>query len=421
VAYAVAVVGGMLTGSALSSCEDDVQVCEGPACGAGGEGGATIQGACPDSGVLHGPWALHFDETSVLVRWDACAPSSTDIVVEPEAGGAPLMFSGEQTASDVRTSYSLINGVPPDLPGVYYRTEVEVSGLAPSQCYRYTLDADSGRSGRFCTARAAGDPFRFFAVGDTNPSVGDTSGVLEHSLAEPVDFTIHLGDIQYYASVFESWHTWFPAMAPMLRAGAFQPSVGNHEYEIDFEFQDYYARLFGGAGYDSPAVEYYRFQSGGVWFFSLSTEEDLDVGSPQALWLENQIIDAAAKPGYRFGVVYFHKPMITLSEYSQDVGAREHFKPIFEQYGVKLVMQGHVHGYERFVDGAITYVVSGGGGAALHDLFASVADRPAEAAMRQAVAETYHGTLIEVDDSEIRGRAVGADGSELDSFVIPLP
>ena len=53
-------------------------------------------------------------------------------------------------------------------------------------------------------------------------------------------------------------------MRPLLRQGAFMPSVGNHEYELDYEFQDYYERLFGGAGFDSSAVEYYRFQSGDV-------------------------------------------------------------------------------------------------------------------------------------------------------------
>lgn len=406
----------------LSSCSDD-EPCEGGDCGGGGgttsEG--TIQAACPESGVLHGPWALHFDETSVIVRWDGCAESSTEIVVEPEDGGPAMTFSGEQTASDVQTTYDLIAGVPPDLPGVYYRSEVVVSGLSPSSCHRYTLAADSGRSGRFCTARSAGDSFKFFAIGDTNPAVGDTAGVFTHALPEDIDFTIHLGDIQYYQSVFDSWAAWFPAMAPLLRQGAFQPSIGNHEYENDFEFQDYYERLFGGAGFSSDVVEWYRFQSGGVHFFSLSTEADLDAGSPQADWLEAAIADAAGTPGYRFGVVYFHKPMMTLSDYSQKSGARAYFAPIFASNDIKLVMCGHVHGYERFVDGDITYVVSGGGGALLHDLDARAADRPAEAALRQTASSTYHGTVIEVTTSEIIGTATSHEGEELDRFTIPLP
>ena len=406
----------------LLACKDDTTKGTPTGTSAGtpsGTGGGGAGPACPESGVLHGPWAMRFDETSIRVRWDACAPSSTEIVVEPEGGGEPVTFQGEQAAADVQTSYDVINGVPPDLPGIRYRTEVAVNGLQAGSCYRYQLAADSGRRGRFCTAKAAGAPFKFFAVGDTNPSVGDTTGVLDH-MPSDVDFTIHLGDIQYYASVFESWATWFPDMQPLLRQGAFQPSIGNHEYEIDFEFQDYYERLFGGAGFDSPVVEWYRFQSGGVWFFSLSTEADLDAGTDQANWLEAQLADAASQPGYRFGVVYFHKPMMTLSEYTQKKGERLHFDPIFRQHGVRLVMCGHVHGYERFVDGELTYIVSGGGGAALHDLDVTADERPEEASKRVASSSTYHGTVIEVLADSIHGTAIGHDGRTLDDFTIDL-
>jgi acid phosphatase type 7 len=388
--------------------------------GAAGEGGGLPPLDCPESGVLHGPWSLHFDETSVVVRWDACAPSSAEISVEPEGGGDALVFTGEQSASDVTTSYAFLEGVPPDLPGVYYRTEVVATGLTAGSCYRYQLAADSGRRGRFCTAKPAGAPFKFMAIGDTNPAVGDTAGVLDHTLDDSIDFSLHLGDVQYYASVFDSWAHWFPEMAPLLEQGAFQPSVGNHEYERDNEFQDYYERLFGGAGFDGT-TEHYRFQSGGVWFFSINSEDEFKAGTPQAEWLEEQIVDAAGRPGYRFGVVYFHKPMMTLSDYAQQSSERQHFDPIFRANGVKLILSGHVHGYERFVDGDLTYVVSGGGGALLHDLDVSIDDRPEQAMLRQASAKEYHATLIEVGETEIHGSAVSNEGDVIDDFVIPLP
>jgi acid phosphatase type 7 len=426
---------GLGVAAALPSCGSAVD-CSGPQCGevsssstagaAGAGGGVAID--CPKSGVLHGPWSLHFDEKSARVRWDACAPSSAALSVTPESGGAATTVTGTQTVAHVLTSYDTLKNVPPDLPGTYYTTEVNVTGLEPSRCYKYQLVADPARKGRFCTARKAGDPFVFLAMGDTNPAIGDTDGVMASVLgglagdapfAARPDFTAHLGDMQYYASLFESYATWFPAMAPLFEAGALQPAVGNHESEKDHEFDDYYTRLFGGAGFDG-ALEYYRYQSGGVWFFSLDTEISMKPGSEQANWLEKSLADAAGKPGYRFGVVYFHKPWITLSEYSQDVTARNHFKPLFEKYKVRLVLQGHVHGYERFVDGAITYITSGGGGAALHDLDLSLADRPAEAALRVKSAKRYHATLFSVLADRIEARAVASDATVLDSFAIPL-
>ena len=332
-----------------------------------------------------------------------------------------MAVEGVQTAAEVEASYDFINAVTPDLPGTYYLTEAKATGLESGTCYGYKLDAEPARAGRFCTARSSGEDFRFMAIGDTNPAIGDTAGVLEHVLVHKPDFSVHMGDLQYYESVFESWATWFPLMAPLLRAGPMMPCVGNHEDEIDFEFEDYYVRLFGGAGFDSDQVDYYRFQSGGVWFFSVSTEIDLKPGSKQAQWLEAQIADAAQQPGYRLGVVFMHKPFYTLSKYSQKSGEREHFKPIFEKHGVKLALFGHVHGYERFVDGNVTYVVSGGGGAALHDLDEKKDERPEVAALRAAAAKEYHAMLFEVKGAELIGKAISNTGVELDSFTIALP
>jgi hypothetical protein len=401
----------------LDACDDAACV----DCGAAGSAGAAPARACPESGVLYGPWALHFDETSAIIRWDGCAAGSTDVTFEPEAGGAAVTVSGTQTPAEVQTSFELVANVLPDVPGTYYTSEVRLEGLEAGSCYRYRLGVDASRGGRLCTAKPAGEPFKLLVIGDTNPSFGDTAGVFDHALSDDLDFILHLGDIQYYSSFIESWAAWFPQMERLLGQGAFMPCVGNHEYENDHEFQDYYARLFGGAGFDSDAVEYYRFQSGGVWFFSISTESDLDPGTPQAEWLEEQLADAAAQPGYRFGVVYMHKPMMTLADFSQRSGERAHFEPLFLQYGVKLVLTGHVHGYERFDAGDLTYVVSGGGGALLHDLDARIADRPEEAALRMAAASRYHALTLEVDDAELRGAAISHEGESLDEFSIPLP
>ncbi len=403
--------------TSMASC--DTATCDGAACG---EPVALTphEQRCPESGVLHGPWSLRFDETSVTVRWDSCAPGSTEVTFEREGGGDEGSSEGTQTPYEVTTAFESLDGVEPDLPGTYYLGEARITGLKPSVCYTYQLAADASRGGRFCTAKASGDDFSFMAIGDTNPAIGDTSGVLDAALSRDVDFSIHLGDVQYYASIFESWATWFPSMAPLLENGAFMPSVGNHEYENDTEFQDYYARLFGGAGFTGNGVEWYRFQSGGVWFFSLSTENDLSAGSEQAKWLQAQMADAASQPGYRFGVVYFHRPMLTISEDAQKSDERTFFTPMFQQYGIKLVMNGHVHGYERFITDDITYVVSGGGGAVLSDLDVNLTERPQEAALRQAVAKAYHATVISVSQTAITGEAISNTGEMLDSFTIPL-
>src|SRR5262249_14019918 len=148
--------------------------------------------------------------------------------------------------------------------------------------------ADKSYAGRFCTARAPGDAIRFMAIGDTNPTLGDhTRNVLARTLPKNPDFIVHGGDIQYYASGFETWASWFPIMQPMLSAGAFFPAIGNHDSgqsENPDEYEQYTRRFFGNAGFDGTDA-YYRFESGGVWFFSVDTEQDLTPQSAEGQWL----------------------------------------------------------------------------------------------------------------------------------------
>ena len=218
------------------------------------------------------------------------------------------------------------------------------------------------------------------AIGDTNPGLGDTTAnLLTQVLPTNPDFVVHCGDIQYYDSFLETWASWFPIMAPMLRQGAFFPAIGNHESEEPDEYTDYTLRFFGGAGFDG-ADGYYRFESGGVWFFSVDTQDDLDPASPQGQWLVESLADAVTQPGFRFSIVFFHKPFVTCGDTGDDPTARAYYSPIFTQYKVPLVIQAHMHGYERFTLDGRLYITTGGGGGALGNVDLNVQrDLPASA------------------------------------------
>ena len=399
-----------------SDCKGDA--CKTPAGGSGGGGGGLV---CPDSGVYHGPWALHTDDTSTLVRWDACKPSKTSITVAREGSSdAPITFDGAETPANVTTDYGVIDTLPRDWPGTYYTTEVALSGLSPSTCYTYALDADATHTGRFCTARASGETFRFMAIGDTNPGLGSTDGTLDASLPFDPDFIVHLGDIQYYSSIVDTWSAWFDRMQRMLAQGGFFPVIGNHESENDTELGDYYTRLFGGAGFDGQ-LEYYRFESGGVWFFSIDTELELTPQSPQGAWLATSLADAKAQPGFRFSVVSMHRPFLTCGDTGDQPDWRAAFEPVFIENGVLLVLAGHMHGYERFEVPGLTYVVSGGGGGVLGDVDANVATRPDLAALRVVGKKEYNALLVEVGPTGFDATVVNDAGETIDAFTHAIP
>jgi acid phosphatase type 7 len=381
-------------------------------------------GDCAGSGVSKGPWTLAIDEASARIRWEACrAGVSPKLTLTPELGGAPITLDAAVTETELTGGFvPVLNpNAPPDVPGTYWLHDAHAKGLAPGSCYRYELDAESTASGRFCTARTAGEPFTFAAIGDTHPGLSsDAVLTMARVVDKGFDFSLHTGDIQYYSGAFESWASWFGSMAPWLRQGGFFPSIGNHEQEDQnpSELEEFYLRLFGGAGFDGTD-RYYRFQSGGVWFFALDTESDVGAGSAQADWFATQIAGAAAQPGYRFSVVYFHKPFLTCGDKSQDDAARGHYQPLFEQHGVALVLQGHMHGYERFELNGVTYVTTAGGGGLMGNVDENIA-RP-ECALRQASGPWIHAMWFEVGASTLRGSAVDKNGQLLDGFEKSAP
>src|SRR4051794_16137620 len=131
-------------------------------------------------------------------------------------------------------------------------------------------------------------------------------------------------------------------MAPLLRSGAFYAAVGNHESESPTEFDDYYDRLFARST-PEQTTPWFHFSSGGVHFFALDTENSsLAAGSEQVNWLQAGLTAAKASAGYRFSVVYFHRPLYTVGDSTPQVDARSVLEPLFLDGGVALVMQGHM-------------------------------------------------------------------------------
>jgi hypothetical protein len=384
-----------------------------------GTGGSAPSLECPASGVLRGPWAQKPRPTSITLRWDACAETDATAIVSID--GEDRSIAGTQTAAEVRTEYMGLEGVTlPDFAGTYWLNEVVVEDLEPGSCHEYAIAADPERGGRFCTSRPSGDAFSFWAIGDTNPGIAPTEAVVEHIVARGPDFVLHEGDIQYYSSIVDSWTQWFISMQPMLSSGVFAPTYGNHEAELEHELEDYYLRMFADGG-DGTAPTWYRFESGGLHVFVIDTEGDIAIGSEQGGWLEAGLADAATSEGFRGSLVTMHRPLISVGDVASRPELRAHYEPIFVEHGVRLVLAGHMHGYERFVSSGIVYITTGGGGGALGDVDENVDLDPAETSLRLAAARAFHAVLFEVGDDAITGSAIDETGETFDSFAVDLP
>ena len=417
-----AILGGGVAFSACSSAEGGAAAAA-DAAAPDEDAGENPGPPCPASGIGKGPWSIGMTRTGVLVRWEACRAGATPgLVYRPEAGGAETTVTTAERAFELKERHTAPLGPqrsPDDVPGTVYMHDAAISGLTAGTCYRYELAADRTIAGRFCTAQPDGGRVHFLAIGDTNPLLGDvTSKVLANVVPMGADFIVHGGDIQYYESLLETWAGWFPSMAPLLRLGTIQPALGNHEHETPDELDDYSLRYFGHPNFGGESM-WYRFESGGVWFHVLDTEQPIEPGAPQGAWLTAGLAEVAAKPGFRASILVMHRPLVTCGDNAQNDSARRAYASTLAQYKVPFVIQAHIHGYERFEIDGITYVTTGGGGGRIGDINANMSR--AECAMRKASGGFFHAMDVVIEGSTLSATVIDDSGATRDAFTVALP
>lgn len=140
-------------------------------------------------------------------------------------------------------------------------------------------------------------------------------------------------------------------------------------------------------------------------------------------WLRYDLAQVATRPAIQNTVVLTHAPLLSYSDGHSANVSWQTLMQEFKKYKVKLVLSGHNHVYERSypvvpsgtssapvrddVNGTV-YVVTGGGGSALHG-FRTVGSLNAKR------FSNYHYVKIDVSGASFTITTVGVDGTVLDS------
>ncbi|HSM45458.1 MAG TPA: metallophosphoesterase, partial [Acidimicrobiia bacterium] len=114
-------------------------------------------------------------------------------------------------------------------------------------------------------------------------------------------------------------------------------------------------------------------------------------------------------------LVVFHHPPYRCGSYGHNETIQQNWVTRFDD-DVLLVLSGHEHTYERFEDGGITYVVTGGGGATLTEVGAC----PAVGPQASAAESTHHFLVLEQADN-VTVTVVDTGGEPIDEFELALP
>jgi acid phosphatase len=223
------------------------------------------------------------------------------------------------------------------------------------------------------------------------------SAVREFESRTSADVLVTLGDNDYTRgrSFRANWTSSFGwlAAAGVDIAG----TLGNHDVEIGrgrYEF----------ALLRMPGPYYVRR----VKDVELIVLDSNAITPAQTRWLTRTL---ARRSGFR-RIVTFHHPPYTCGGHLGSATVRKAWVPLFERYGIRLVLSGHDHNYQRFERNGITYVVHGGGGAGLYKLRACPRGYP-----RRLAARVGWGFLhLGVGSEGIEIQVLDLAGSAIDRF-----
>jgi 3',5'-cyclic AMP phosphodiesterase CpdA len=263
-----------------------------------------------------------------------------------------------------------------------------IRALDPDSDYVYAAlhDGAGAEFGTMRTAPAGRAPFTFTSFGDMavpflttrNP----TSGLwVNDALGTPnsfdvVDgiervgplFNLLNGDLCYANLAADRLRTWAGFLDNISRSARhrpWMPAAGNHENELGngpigySAFQTYFPVPNPGAGAEFGGL-WYAYTVGNVRFIHLQNDDVClqDAGGSyvrgysaggQRDWLHRELADTRAADSIDWIVVCMHQVAVSTADKfnGADLGIRQQWLPLFDAYGVDLVVCGHEHHYER--------------------------------------------------------------------------
>ena len=219
-----------------------------------------------------------------------------------------------------------------------------------------------------------------------------------------VDALVTTGDNVYDFGEPKHFEAYLKAPYAALQAGGVRPmwaTLGNHDESAGHGAEQ--LRFLG-----LPALPFTETLPGVRLLF-------LDANFPndaQAKWLSDQL---AAPDPPAFTIAVFHQPVFSCGLHGRTPAVIEHWYPLLDSGKVALVLNGHDHGYQRFLTAeGTTFIVTGGGGEVLYPLIPGCGAPE----MRVGVAK-YHFTGIEVYSDRLSITAVATDGTVIDRIDIP--
>ncbi|VTR31600.1 purple acid phosphatase family protein [Sphingobacterium thalpophilum] len=234
--------------------------------------------------------------------------------------------------------------------------QVTFRDLKPGTTYIYRVGDGSNWSAwnQFRTAAQSGD-FSFIYLGDAQNDLRSRwSRTIRRAFQQEANarFIVHAGDLINRSNNDDEWAEWHEGAGFIHQMIPAVPTPGNHEYRrdslerlvLDPHWNVQFNLPKNGPQGLQDAVYYLDYQD--LRMVSLNSQLimlDSAAAQKQERWLE-MVLSASPK---KWTIVVMHHPVYSTAKNRDNTILRERFKPIFEKYGVDLVLQGHDHTYAR--------------------------------------------------------------------------
>lgn len=233
---------------------------------------------------------------------------------------------------------------------------VQFERLQPDRIYNYRVGKDGAWSEwfQFRTARQT-DNVSFIYLGDAQNDLRSRwTRVYRKAIqtCPKADFILHAGDLINRSNSDNEWGEWFYAGTGINSSYPQLMVPGNHEYFRDEQkvltLDPHWQQQFrlpenGVAGLEESN---YYVDYGPLRIIALNTQMimlDSTYRNAQAQWLEQILKSSTAK----WTVVMCHHPVYSTAKSRDNYQFADLFRPLFERYGVHLLLQGHDHTYAR--------------------------------------------------------------------------
>jgi hypothetical protein len=298
--------------------------------------------------LTRGPSVWEHDASSFLVAFKSSSAATGAIEWGPTAA------LGNTTTGSSATNHAVrITGL---LPDHFYWYRVQLNGVTVTPVYRTR------------TFAAQGSDVSFFVFADSGTGHADQMRVASLYQSWSWDLGLMPGDLVYpsgQASNFDP--RFFTPFGSALRSTPHYPVLGNHDV-LTSNGQPYLDAFYLPTA-SSGTERWYSFDFGACHFIGLDSEQTSSTA--QSTWLRNDLAAARARNVAWIFVTLHHAAYASGTWHSPSQAVHQAWCPIFEEFEVDVVFQGHDHIYERTTvrrdfypnkRGVVYFVVGTGGG-----------------------------------------------------------